>query len=123
MWADHIDPTARDDALSLVDVPLPGNTASCGEHRKRQRAGEPASYRYDEALPAAYWQPASRLRWLDDAGLDEAVLFPNFGLLWERRLSPSLPATTANMTAWNRWCAVVRAGGGGRLHPAADLAV
>ena len=140
LWADHIDPAARDDALSLVDdelgytwlswhgahlgladVHLPGNTASCGEHRNRQRAGEPASYRYDEALPAAYWQPASRLRWLDEAGLDEAVLFPNFGLLWERRLSPSLPAMTANMTAWNRWCAVVRAEGGGRLHPVAHL--
>ena len=140
MWADHIDPAARDDALSLIDdelgytwlswrgahlgladVHLPGNTASCGEHRNRRRAGEPASYQYDEALPAAYWQPASRLRWLDDAGLDEAVLFPNFGLLWERRLSPSLPAMTANMTAWNRWCAVVRAEGGGRLHPVAHL--
>ena len=62
MWADHIDPAARDDALSLIDdelgytwlswrgahlgladVHLPGNTASCGEHRNRRRAGEPAS--------------------------------------------------------------------------------
>ena len=140
LWADYIDPAARQDALSLVDdelgytwlnwrdahlsladVHLPHNTASCGEHRKRQRAGEPASYRYDEALPASYWQPASRLRWLDQAGLDEAVLFPNFGLLWERRLSSSLPALTANMTAWNRWCAEVQAEGRGRLHPVAHL--
>jgi len=78
LWADHIDPAARDDALGLVDdelgytwlswrgahlgladVHLPGNTASFGEHRNRQQAGEPASYRYDEALPAAYWQPES----------------------------------------------------------------
>jgi hypothetical protein len=68
LWADHIDPAARHDALSLVDdelgytwlswrdahlgladVHLPHNTASCGDHRNRQRAGEPASYRYDEA--------------------------------------------------------------------------
>ena len=28
---------------------------------------------------------------------------------------------TANMTAWNRWCAVVRAEGCGRLHPVAHL--
>ena len=40
-------------------------------------------------------------------GLDGAVVFPNFGLLWERRLSESLPALTANMAAWNRWCASV----------------
>jgi predicted TIM-barrel fold metal-dependent hydrolase len=140
LWVDYIDPAARPDALSLVDdelgytwlswhdahlgladVHLPHNTASCGDHRKRQRARQPASYRYDEALPAAYWQPAARLRWLDAAGLDEAVLFPNFGLLWERRLAPSLPALTANMTAWNRWCAEVQAEGRGRLHPVAHL--
>ncbi len=48
-------------------------------------------------------------------------MFPNFGLLWERRLSTSLAALTANMTAWNRWCAVVRAEGKGRLHPVAHL--
>jgi hypothetical protein len=54
-------------------------------------------------------------------GLDEAVLFPNFGLLWERRLSESLPALTANMAAWNRWCATVVTDGGGRLHPVGHL--
>lgn len=142
LWVDFIDPAARDEALTLVDdalgytwlswrdtrlgladVHLPGDTASCGDHRTRQRAGEPASYRYDDALPAAYWQPAARLRWLDEVGLDEAVVFPNFGLLWERRLSASLRAMTANMTAWNRWCAVVQAEGRGRLHPVAHLAL
>gem|GEM_PF-3414853 len=143
VWLASSTPTstsARDDALSLVDddlgytwlcwrgarlaladVHLPGNAASCGERRKRQQAGEPASYRYDDALPAAYWEPAARLGWLDGAGIDEGVLFPNFGLWWERRLSSSLPAATVNMTAWNRWCAVVRAEGGGRLHPVAHL--
>ncbi|MCV7258023.1 amidohydrolase family protein [Mycobacterium shimoidei] len=140
LWADYIDPAARADALSLdddelgytwltwrgaklalADVHLPGNTASCGDHRKRQQAGEPPSYNYDEALPAAYWEPASRIRWLDEAGLDEAVMFPNYGLLWERHLSSSLPAVTANMTAWNRWCAAVQAEGHGRLHPVAHL--
>jgi predicted TIM-barrel fold metal-dependent hydrolase len=54
-------------------------------------------------------------------GLDAAVLFPNFGLLWERRLSASLTALTANMAAWNRWCAAVVADGAGCLHPVAHL--
>lgn len=140
MWADHIDPAAREDALTLVDddlgytwlswrgrhldladVHLPGNTASCGDHRRRQRAGEPSSYVYDDALPAAYWEPAARTRWLDEVGLAEAVCFPNFGLLWERRLSSSLPAVTANMGAWNRWCGTVRSESGGRLHPVGHL--
>jgi predicted TIM-barrel fold metal-dependent hydrolase len=54
-------------------------------------------------------------------GLDEVVVFPNFGLLWERRLSVSLPALTANMAAWNRWCATVVTDSGGRPHPVAHL--
>src|SRR3954452_15422570 len=42
-------------------------------------------------------------------GIDEAMLFPNYGLLWERRLSGDLAALLANMAAWNRWCATVAA--------------
>jgi predicted TIM-barrel fold metal-dependent hydrolase len=61
------------------------------------------------------------VRWLDGKGIDEAVLFPNFGLLWERRLSSDLGALVANMAAWNRWCAAVVADGAGRLHPVAHL--
>src|SRR4029079_17885105 len=87
----------------------------------RQRQGLPPDYAYDDALPADYWEPTARVAELDTMGLDEAVLFPNFGLLWERALSESLPALTANMGAWNRWCADVRAEGSGRLHPVAHL--
>ena len=140
LWADHIDPARRDDALAIVDdelgyawltwgdrrldladVQLPGETVAVGRRRQEARRGEPPQYRYDEALPADYWEPAARVGRLDAMGLDEAVLFPNFGLLWERRLSTSLPVLTANMAAWNRWCATVRAEGKGRLHPVAHL--
>jgi predicted TIM-barrel fold metal-dependent hydrolase len=140
MWAEHIDPAHRDDALSLTkddrgytwltwrgrhielaDVHQPGDVDSCGRHRQRLRRGEPPEYDYDDALPSTYWDAAARATWLDAAGLDAAVLFPNFGLLWERRLSDDLASMTANMGAWNRWCASVRADGGGRLHPVAHL--
>ena len=41
-------------------------------------------------------------------GLDGAVLFPNFGLLWERPLSESTcPRSPPTWRAWNRWCATV----------------
>jgi predicted TIM-barrel fold metal-dependent hydrolase len=140
MWADHIDPSAREDALGLVDddrgytwlmwrdrrlgladVHRPGDTASCGRHRQRLSRGEPSDYDYDATLPDEYWDPGARVGWLDGAGLDEAVCFPNFGLLWERTLSSSLPALTANMGAWNRWCASIAASGRGRLHPVGHL--
>jgi hypothetical protein len=140
MWVDHIDPGMRDEALrieddddgyawilwrdqrlGIADVQLPGDTRRIGRHRQRQRAGEPSEYSYDELLPDDYWEPAARARHLEGMGLDEAVLFPNYGLLWERRLSESLPALTANMAAWNRWAATVVEEGGGRLHPVAHL--
>jgi predicted TIM-barrel fold metal-dependent hydrolase len=140
LWAQHIDPGSRDDALSIVDdelgypwltwrdrrldvadVQIPGDTAALGRHRQRRRDHLPTEYRYDDELPAHYWEPGARAKHLDSMGLDQAVVFPNFGLLWERRLSVSLPALTANMAAWNRWCATVVADGGGRLHPVAHL--
>jgi predicted TIM-barrel fold metal-dependent hydrolase len=140
LWSEHIDPPLRHEALALVDddlgypwltwrdrrldiadVQFPGDTARLGRHRQRRRQHLAAEYRYDEVLPAHYWDPASRADHLDEMGLDEAVLFPNFGLLWERRLSESLVALTANMAAWNRWCAMVATDGRGRLHPVAHL--
>jgi predicted TIM-barrel fold metal-dependent hydrolase len=140
MWRDHIEPRQRDDALAIVDDELgypwlswrgrrleladvqhPGDTESLGRHRTRVLGGRPPEYSYDEALPDDYWEPGARVAKLEAMGLDEAVLFPNFGLLWERALSESLPALTANMGAWNRWCAEVRAAGRRRLHPVAHV--
>jgi predicted TIM-barrel fold metal-dependent hydrolase len=140
LWADHIDPGQRDEALAIVDddqgypwltwrgrrldladVQRPGDTVAIGRNRQRCLQHLPPEYSYDDVLPKDYWDPAARAERLDGMGLDEAVLFPNFGLLWERRLSTSLTALTANMAAWNRWCATVVAEGGGRLHPVAHL--
>jgi predicted TIM-barrel fold metal-dependent hydrolase len=140
LWAEHIDPERRDDALAvendeagyawltwrgqriqLADVQFPGDTLALGEWRQRRRRGEPPAYAYDEALPEDYWHPSARADRVAVMGLDAAVVFPNFGLLWERALSGDLPALTANMTAWNRWCAAVAADGRGRLLPVAHL--
>lgn len=140
LWAEHIDPERRDEALAIVDDELgypwltwrdqrldladvqhPGHTKELGRRRERCRNHLPPEYSYDEALPADYWDPAARLERITTMGLDEAVVFPNFGLLWERRLGVSLPALTANMSAWNRWCATVVTDSNGHLHPVAHL--
>jgi hypothetical protein len=140
LWLEHIDPKLRDDALRIEDdsvgtphvrwrgidlgmaeVQIPGRSAEIGEHHRRARAGMPPLERYDDVLPRDYWDPAARVAKLADLGVDEAVLFPNYGLLWERALHTSLPALLANMTAWNRWCVSVAQEGGGRLHPVAHL--
>ncbi|MEX0664696.1 MAG: hypothetical protein WD598_07980 [Acidimicrobiia bacterium] len=140
LWRDHCDPALRDEALSIdddelgypwinwrgkrlgmADVQLPGETEVLGERRNRRLAGEPPDYAYDEALPPDYWDPTARLERIQEMGIDQAMLFPNFGLLWERRLSGSLQALKANMGAWNRWCSTVVTEGDGALHPVAHL--
>jgi len=140
LWRDHIDPKLRHEAISidddavgtprvrwrgldigLAEVQVPGHPVEVGERQRRARAGLPPPERYDEVLPRDYWEPAARVAKLADLGVDEAVLFPNYGLLWERTLHASLPALLANMTAWNRWCATVVSEGRGCLHPVAHL--
>ena len=142
LWEEHIDPGDREEAIRFVDddagytwvrwrdqrlglaeVQTPGETDEIGQRHERARRGEPAEHRYDDALPRDHWDPVARRDRLGDLGVDEAVLFPNYGLLWERRLSDSPAAMLANMRAWNRWCVTVAAEGQGRLHPVAHLSL
>jgi predicted TIM-barrel fold metal-dependent hydrolase len=140
MWAAHCDPAHRHLALDLVEdeighmwlvdgranrlhlaeVHRPGDVGAMGRERERLRQGQPPERPYSE-LPPEYSDPAARLEALDGWGVDETVLFPNYGLLLERPLAHDLPATLANLRAWNRWAAIVATEGGGRLHPVAQL--
>jgi predicted TIM-barrel fold metal-dependent hydrolase len=140
MWSDYADPTTRNLAIEIVDddvgnawvtwqgqrlvgadVTLPGETDAIGIRFQRAKRGLPPEVRYDDVLPASYWNPSARLEALPELGLDETVLFPNYGLAWERELGGDLAATKVNMGAWNRWAMEVVAEGGGRLHPVAHL--
>jgi predicted TIM-barrel fold metal-dependent hydrolase len=140
MWRDHIDPQFRHQALSIDDDELgyawlswqgkrlylaesqrPTDARAIGEHRTRLARGEPATLRYDDAVPASYTDPSARVAALDDFGLDAAVVFPNFGLLWEDMLAGDLPALCANLQACNRWQAENAVAAGGRLFPVAHL--
>ena len=142
LWQNYCDPARRDDALSIVDdavghpwlswrgerisladVQWPGETDAIGARRERVRKGLPPEARYDEIIPDDYWNPGARVAKLEQLGVDEAVLFPNYGLTWERRLDEDLPALLSNMGAWNRWTVEVAADGGGRLHPVAHCSL
>jgi predicted TIM-barrel fold metal-dependent hydrolase len=135
MWREYIDPKLRDRALSIEDdelgyawltwqgarlypaeIQMPGKASLIGKERLRMEAGEPAEASYDDALPLEYTDPKARVVALDGFGLDAAVLFPNFGLLWEESLSGDLAAQCGNMRAFNRWMADVVSEGGGRLY-------
>ena len=136
MWLDYADPKDRYQALRMVDdsaghswiswkgrqirladATIPGETSEAGDRYRRARRGDPPEIPYEEALPAAYWDPSERLAVLDRMGVDQAIGFPNYALDWERELASDLHATTVNMGAWNRWAGVVASEGAGRIHP------
>jgi predicted TIM-barrel fold metal-dependent hydrolase len=142
MWSDYADPGDREKCLRLADDELghtwlmfgdrrvsiaevhhPGDVDKMGEYRNKVRVGEKAEASYDELLPRAFWDPTARVDDLDRFGIDETVVFPNYGLLWERPISDDLEATKINMGAWNRWTVDMAVEGKGRLHPVAHLSL
>jgi predicted TIM-barrel fold metal-dependent hydrolase len=133
-WSDYIDPAHRDDALSITDddagwpwlawrgnrltpieVPIPERSSLIGDDRQRRLRGDRAPAPFEELVPETYRLTGARLASLDQFGLDAAVLFPNYGLLWEQRLATDRDAQRANARAYNRFVADSVADGAGRL--------
>jgi predicted TIM-barrel fold metal-dependent hydrolase len=139
MWREYADPSDRDVALHMTTDDLgytwltfgdrrlglggphrPGDVEGIGAFRQRLVQGLPAQFDL-EAFTAAYSDPSARLAQLDAAGFDASIMFPNYGISWERPLQHDLRATLANMTAWNRWIVEVAGQGDGRLFPVGHL--
>lgn len=139
MWSTYCDPEDRDRALRIVDDDRgyswlvhrerrigmaephrPRDVDGIGRYRQRWMQGLPSDLEY-HSFAAPYSDPDARLAHLDQAGAEAAVLFPNYGIAWERPLADDLPSTLANMTAWNRWIVEVASAGRGRLHPVGHL--
>jgi predicted TIM-barrel fold metal-dependent hydrolase len=141
VWARYADPADRHRALRMEDDDLgytwlmwgdrritmaephqPGQVRSIGDYRQRWLRGEPSTLNYPE-FSAPYSDPGAILDHFDQVGFDAGVLFPNYGITWERPLYDDLPATLANMTAWNRWIVDVARQGKGRLHPVGHVSL
>jgi hypothetical protein len=143
LWADHLPADRRhlavrieDDDLGyswlitpdgervhLAEVHAPGDVAAMGERRRRQRAGLAPTVPFAE-LPAHDRDPSARVRLMDGQGIDEALVFPNFGLFWVRTLEAERDAQLANMEAWNRFVVDdVAPAGAGRLHPVGHVSL
>jgi predicted TIM-barrel fold metal-dependent hydrolase len=139
-WSDYIEPAHRDDALAIaddaegwpwltwrgaplapLDVPIPERSSLIGDDRLRRVRGEHAPASFDDLVPDAYRLAGPRLDSLDAFGLDAAVLFPNYGLLWEQRLSSDRVAQRANARAYNRFTAESCSDGHGRLFGVAHI--
>ena len=103
---------------AYVSYPTGGGDFSVlGEATRRRRAGLPNVETPYDQMPAEYWDATARRDILDKWGVDEAVLFPNFGFQWEWPLAADPYARRVNMEAWNRYIIEVMQEGKGRLHP------
>ena len=141
MWREYADPADRDVALHMAKNDLgytwlmfgdrclslggphrPGDVDGIGVFRQRLLDGLPAEFDLEE-FTASYSDPDARLLQLDRAGFDASIMFPNYGISWERPLQHDVRATLANMTAWNRWIVEVAGKGEGRLYPVAHLSL
>jgi predicted TIM-barrel fold metal-dependent hydrolase len=139
-WSEHIEPAHRSDALSISDdeagwpwltwrgsrltpleVPIPERSTLIGQDRLRRLRGERAPASFEDLVPDSYHLAGARLSSLDEFGLDAAVMFPNYGLLWEQRLASDRAAQRANARAYNRFVAEVCGEGDGRLFGVAHL--
>lgn len=113
--------THRGQRLLQCYISEPGKLwESYGLPHQRQRAGEPAKLRYTD-MPKTYFDPTSRRDALTGWGLDEQVVFPNWGLNFGWYLQGDVDAEMANIAAWNRWAVEVYEEGGGRLRPVGHL--
>ena len=144
LWGDHLPSAERELAVRIVDDDLgyawltapdgtrihlaeahtPGDIVSMGRRRARQRRGLPPELPFDDAVPVHDRDPTRRLAKMDEQGVDEAVVFPNFGLFWVRTLEDRPTVQLANMSAWNRWVIDgVQPAGSGRLHPVGHVSL
>ncbi len=140
VYQGHIDPKQRDLALRVerdekgwpwlthgkqrlirVDSHTPGHPELIGEQQRRFAAGErwsPAEHEIPDP-----WQPDQRIENLARNGVDASIVFPNFGLGWEHRLSGDRPALFANLAAYNTWLLELMPNCGDRLFPVATLSL
>jgi len=64
----------------------------------------PGRYRYEDGCPPGSYDPAARIRVMDDEGIDVSLLYPTIGICWEGLVEdPGLG--TAYARAYNRWVA------------------
>ncbi|GIW40359.1 MAG: hypothetical protein KatS3mg076_0936 [Candidatus Binatia bacterium] len=141
LWIERIDRRFRDRALrieedergfpwlvsgskkiQLAEVHVPGRVELLGEGRRREREWDGRKPPpFEEQLRPEYYEVGARLRYMDEHGVDAGIFFPNFGLAWEDLLRDDVPATCANMEAYNTWAAEVSAEAPERLYGVAHL--
>lgn len=113
--------TFRGEPLMECMLTIPGDRSTQGAFSELRRSGQPAPFSVFDKMPEHYWNPAARRDYLDEWGVDAALLFPNWALTWEGLLRDEHEALQVNMGAWNRWAVTVQDEGRGRLFPVGQV--
>jgi uncharacterized protein len=142
MWATYIDPAFREDCVRVVRDAQHGDKLWIrGAPSKRVKRlggiapvvgdvvnwdtleglGRYESYK-DSCVPASY-DPAARLRWMDERRIEATILFPSLGLIWPQEATGPGDYVRAHMQAYNRWIRDFSRTSPDRLLPVAQLAL
>jgi predicted TIM-barrel fold metal-dependent hydrolase len=117
-WLDYIDPAFRERAICIADddqgdevLLVDGRPIESMRNRLAQLGGidlDPdvvltgRRLRYEEGCPPGGYDPAARLKVMDDEDIDVALLYPTIGICWEGLVTdPAL--ATAYTRAYNRY--------------------
>jgi len=77
---------------------------------------------YAEGCPLGSYDPAERLKVMDQEGIDVSLLYPTIGICWEGHVTDAKLAT-AYARAYNRWLADFCRADGKRLYPVAHISL
>jgi uncharacterized protein len=138
-WPDYIDPEFRDRAIRMVDdergdevLLIDGKPLESMRNRLASLGGielDPAEalagagqLRYEDGCPPGGYDPAARLKVMDDERIDIALLYPTVGICWEGHVTdPAL--ATAYTRAYNRYIVDFCSHDPVRLVPVAHLSL
>ncbi|MGH7857149.1 MAG: amidohydrolase family protein [Candidatus Binatia bacterium] len=138
-WLDYIEPGFRERAIRITDddrgdevLLVDGRPLEAMRNRLAHLGGielDPADVltgrrrlRYENGCPPGGYDPAARLRVMDEEGIDVALLYPTIGICWEGLVTdPAL--ATAYTRAYNRFIVDFCAHEPRRLVPVAHISL
>jgi predicted TIM-barrel fold metal-dependent hydrolase len=138
-WEKYIDPKFRDRAIRiardddglerlLIDNQpmqlLKGNLGTLGgiELDDAALGSFENEYTYADGSPPGGYDPAARIKVLDEEGIDRVLLYPTIGICWEGNTQdPAL--ATAYTKAYNRWLVDFCSHNPQRLYPVAHISL
>lgn len=131
LWQRYLEPQFRDRAIRIEDIDgvesliigeqvvLAGRLAGLGgAHLPREQMAT-GNFRYADGCPEASYDPAARIKLMDEWGVDRAVLFPTIGIL--PFPTEDMALANAYCRAYNTWQAEFHQSAGNRVVPMAII--